>query len=135
MGDPTRYPLRAVLLVSGWLCVLVGLLGVLLPLLPTTPFLILASICFARSSERCHRWLVSRPYLGPAILDWEREGAIRTNAKAYATLVLFVVIGATAVFAPVDLAVRMAVVGVGIAVAVFLWSRPVPAGRRRIGSL
>lgn len=128
MADPTRYPLRAVLLVSGWLCVGLGLIGVLLPVLPTTPFLILASICFARSSPRCHRWLLSRPHLGPAILDWELEGAIRTRAKVLATLALTLVIGATAVFAPVSLGVRLAVVGVGVAVAAFICSRPVPGG-------
>jgi uncharacterized membrane protein YbaN (DUF454 family) len=126
MGDPTRYPLRAVLLVSGWVCVSLGLLGVLLPLLPTTPFMILASICFARSSPRCHRWLLSRPHLGPAIQDWERSGAIRTRAKIWATLVLALVIGSTAVFAPVAFAVRLAVVGVGVAVAVFICTRPAP---------
>lgn len=126
MTDPTRYPLRVVLLVSGWLCVGLGLIGVLLPLLPTTPFMILASICFARSSPRCHRWLLSRPHLGPAIQDWEREGAIRTRAKVLAILVLVLVIGATAVFAPVTLAVRLSVVGVGVAVAAFIYSRPVP---------
>ena len=126
MKDPTGYPLRAVLLVSGWICVLLGLLGVLLPLLPTTPFLILASICFARSSPRCHRWLLSRPHLGPAIQDWEREGAIRTGAKVWATLVLALVMGSTAVFAPVTFGVRLSVIGVGVGVAVFLWSRPAP---------
>ena len=126
MGDPTRYPLRAVLLVSGWVCVSLGLLGVLLPLLPTTPFMILASICFARSSPRCHRWLLSRPHLGPAIQDWERNGAIRTRAKIWATLVLALVIGSTAVFAPVAFAVRLAVVGIGVAVAVFICTRPAP---------
>ena len=124
MGDPTRYPLRAALLVSGWLCVLVGLVGVLVPLLPTTPFLILASICFARSSPRCHRWLLSRPHLGAAIQDWEREGAIRTRAKIWAILVLALVIGSTAVFAPVAFGVRLSVVGVGVALAVFICSRP-----------
>ncbi len=126
MGDPIHYPLRAALLVSGWLCVLLGLLGLLLPLLPTTPFLILASICFARTSPRCHRWLQSRPHLGPAIQDWEREGAIRTRAKTWATLVLALVIGSTAVFAPVTFGVRLSVGGVGVAIAVFIWSRPVP---------
>ncbi len=131
MADPTRYPLRAVLLVSGWLCVGLGLIGVLLPVLPTTPFMILASICFARSSPRSHKWLLSRPHLGPAIQDWEREGAIRTRAKIWATLILALVIGATAVFAPVSLGVRLAVVGVGVAVATFICSRPVPGGRQK----
>lgn len=133
MGDPTRYPLRAALLIGGWLCVLLGLLGVILPLLPTTPFLILASICFARSSPRCHRWLLSRPHLGPAIQDWEREGAIRTGAKIWATLVLILVIGSTAVFAPVTFGVRLAVAGVGLALTVFIWSRPVPGSTSSSG--
>ena len=124
--SPIQYPQRAVLLLVGWASVGLGLLGVLLPLLPTTPFLLLASVCFARSSERCHRWLLTRPHLGPAIRDWEREGAIRPRTKIYATLVLALVIGATAIFVPVAFGVRIAVVAVGVTVAAFILSRPVP---------
>jgi hypothetical protein len=49
----------------GWLFVLLGVAGIVLPLLPTTPYLLLAAICFSRGSQRMHDWLVNHPTLGP----------------------------------------------------------------------
>ncbi|MEO9874040.1 MAG: YbaN family protein [Anderseniella sp.] len=58
-----------------------GFLGVLLPLLPTTPFLLLALACFARSSPAIHGWLINHRMLGPYIVDWERDRSIPFSAK------------------------------------------------------
>lgn len=84
MGSASR------LLLSGLGLVFVGLgtLGVFLPLLPTTPFLLLAAACFGRSSPRLHGWLIGSPLLGPLLLDWERHGAIALRAKWTCTLLL-----------------------------------------------
>jgi uncharacterized membrane protein YbaN (DUF454 family) len=61
-----------------------GLLGVVLPVLPTTPFLLLAAGCFAKSSPRLHRWLLGHPVFGPPIRNWEENGAISRPAKRLA---------------------------------------------------
>jgi uncharacterized membrane protein YbaN (DUF454 family) len=58
-----------------------GFLGVFLPLLPTTPFLLLALACFARSSPVIHDWLINHRMLGPYIVDWERDRSIPFGAK------------------------------------------------------
>ncbi|NNJ75198.1 MAG: YbaN family protein [Anderseniella sp.] len=58
-----------------------GFLGVFLPLLPTTPFLLLALACFARSSPAIHDWLINHRMLGPYIVDWERDRSIPFGAK------------------------------------------------------
>ena len=75
-------------------CISVGLgaLGVILPILPTTPFLIFAAFCFARSSKRLHDWLLANKTFGPAIRDWNERGAISVSTKRVATITMFVVL-------------------------------------------
>lgn len=76
--------MRGLWLGLGGLFLGLGLLGVVLPVLPTTPFLLLAAACFARSSPRLHGWLLAHPLFGPPIRDWEEEGAISPRAKRLA---------------------------------------------------
>lgn len=71
-----------------WTCLGLGLIGVFLPIMPTTPFLILAAFGFARSNEHIHKWLIEHPQLGPPIADWEKYGAIATRAKITAVLTM-----------------------------------------------
>lgn len=76
--------MRALWLALGGLFLGLGLLGVVLPVLPTTPFLLLAAGCFARSSPRLHGWLLGHPIFGPPIQNWEENGAISRRAKQMA---------------------------------------------------
>lgn len=68
----------------GLLSLLLAVLGVVLPLLPTTPFLILAAFCFSQSSEKAHQWLVNHNFFGPLINDWQQYGKIRRKVKVVA---------------------------------------------------
>ncbi len=70
-----------VLRALGIVFVALGFIGAFLPLLPTTPFLLLALACFARSSPAIHDWLISHRILGPYIVDWERDRSIPIAAK------------------------------------------------------
>lgn len=76
--------MRLVLMGLGWLFVALGILGAFLPLLPTTPFLLLAVACFTRSSPRLEAWLLNHPRLGPPLKDWREHGAISRRAKVAA---------------------------------------------------
>jgi uncharacterized membrane protein YbaN (DUF454 family) len=73
--------LRGVYLVCGLLLVALGFIGAFLPVLPTTPFLILAAACFARSSNRLEAWLLDHPRFGPTLRDWRLRGAVPRKAK------------------------------------------------------
>lgn len=108
---------------SGCLAFLLGAIGIVLPLLPTVPFMILAAFCFAESSPRLHSWLLNHPVLGPPIQDWRRSGAISRRAKIAATISIAVVYGISLITVGKAwvLVVQAAVL---CAVLIFIWSRP-----------
>lgn len=84
---------RGLLIALGWLSVALGTAGIFLPLLPTTVFIIIASWCFARSSERFHHWLHTHPKLGPIITSWESGQGIPQRTKVRALTLLWCSIG------------------------------------------
>jgi uncharacterized membrane protein YbaN (DUF454 family) len=100
-------PIKWVYMMTG--CLLVGLatLGVFLPLLPTTPLLLLAAACFVRSSEKCHRWLLEHRVFGPTIRDWQEKRCISRRAKII-SLVSMILFGGYAVgFAVANIYLRV----------------------------
>ena len=80
---------RYALLALGWLSVALGVIGIFLPVMPTTPFLLLAAACFVRSSRRFYLWLVMHPLLGPWIRDYLDGQGIPRRAKAYTLLLMW----------------------------------------------
>ena len=114
---------RLIWLIGGGLSLLLGVVGIALPLLPTVPFLLLAAFCFARSSERLHRWLLDHPTFGRPIQDWQARGTIGRVAKWYASASIALTFGislAIGVAVPV-LAIQAAVL---LSVLLFIWTRP-----------
>lgn len=84
--QPKRYGslMRAVFFVLGCLFFVLGLIGIPLPVLPTTPFMLLAAACWANSSERFHTWLIHHPQFGKFIQNWQKNRAIPRRAKYFA---------------------------------------------------
>lgn len=81
---------RFLLLSLGWLAIVLGTLGIVLPLLPTTPFVLLAAWCFARSSPRFHHWLLWRSPFGRYLRHWQRHRAMPPGAKGRAILLIII---------------------------------------------
>ena len=80
--------MRLIWMTAGGAALGLGLLGIVLPLVPTVPFLLLAAFCFARGSGRVHAWLVGHPRLGPPIRAWREDGAISPHAKRAALVAM-----------------------------------------------
>jgi uncharacterized membrane protein YbaN (DUF454 family) len=91
-------PRRVAYLVLGLFFVGLGGIGAFLPVLPTTPFLLLASACFVRSSPALHRWLLRSRLFGPFLRDWQQHRAVRLHVKLTAITVLVAVVAASVIF-------------------------------------
>lgn len=99
-----------------------GIAGIVLPLLPTTPFVLLAAFCFGRSSPRFHAWLSGHPVFGPIIDNWRERRAIDRRSKLIALCMMAAAIGLSAVagVSPTILTIQIAV---SLAVATFIMTR------------
>lgn len=120
---PIRGPLRYLLIAVGLLCVALGIVGIWLPGMPTTVFLILALAAFARSSERLHTWLITHPQFGAALRDWLLHRAIPRRVKliALVTMVFSLVVLALVGTNWVYLSATAALMAVG---AAYIVTRP-----------
>jgi len=75
-------------LLAGALSLLLGVIGIVVPLLPTTPFVLLAAACFSRGSARWERWLLAHRQFGPIVRDWREHRAVPLRAKQFATVMM-----------------------------------------------
>jgi uncharacterized membrane protein YbaN (DUF454 family) len=115
---------RVIFLLLGWAFVGLAVLGVFLPLLPTTPFLLLASSCFLRSSPRWQRWLKANRVFGPMIRDWDEHRAVRRPVKVLALAVVSAVLVLAAV-RDTHWVVRTLIVLLGLIGLAVVWRLPV----------
>ncbi len=115
---------RKLFVALGFTCVGLAIVGIPLPLLPTTPFLLLAAYFFSRGSPRFHSWLLSHKHLGPPIHDWRRSGAIALRVKVLSALMM---LGGYAVLLWHPAVPREAKLAYPILVlpaVIFVWTRP-----------
>ena len=117
-------PLRIIYYVIGLLMIVLAIIGAILPIMPTVPFLLVASWCFARSSPRFHNWLHSHKVFGPPIKQWEEQGVISPFVKILAVGGMSVGFCSFLLIAKPVLWLTICTAIVLIAISVYILTRP-----------
>lgn len=120
MVDMLSSPLKTLFNLAGALALLLGIAGLFLPLLPTTPFLLLASACFARGSTRLHRWLLQHRVFGVYLRNVEAGNGIPLKAKIVALTMMWASL-AYSMLRFEHLGLRIALLATGCGVSIYLW--------------
>lgn len=115
---------RPVLLGTGWLCVALGIVGIIMPLFPTTPFLLVAVWAFSRSSPEMAEKIRSHRHAGKYVRDWEDHGVIPTGAKVFAVVMMTAMYGYLHFGTEAPVWMEIGTVLVMAAAAAFILSRP-----------
>ena len=115
---------RALLWSAGSLCVALGVIGLFLPVLPTTPFMLLAAACYARASERFYRWLLTHRVFGPTVREWRRHRSIPWRTKLWAIVLMSATLAPSIVFFVRPAGLQGALGLLGVLLAVWLYRVP-----------
>ena len=108
---------RALYVIAGTIFVVIGVLGIVLPILPGTPFLLLASACYLRGSKRLHRWLHEHRFLGPYLRAFEEGKGLPKRVKVIAIATMWIGISVTIVmFMQVWLALALVAIATGVTI-------------------
>jgi uncharacterized protein len=115
---------RLLLLATGFVAVGLGIAGLVLPVLPTTPFMLVAAACFARSSPRFHRWLLRHRTFGPIVAEWEGHRAIPWRTKLWAIALMSATLAMSITFFVKPPWLRVVLAAFGLVLAVWLYRVP-----------
>ena len=107
---------RRLLIVAGTLCTGLGIIGIFIPILPTTPFLLLAAACYMRSSERFYQWLINNRIFGAYVRNYIEGRGMPIRIKIFTILLLWLAIGLTIAFGVQNTVVRIVLICVAIGV-------------------
>lgn len=124
MTKTERNPVKKNLyLLLGYFSVILGVIGIALPVLPTVPFAILSAFCFSKSSPRLHKKILNLPRIGPIVRDWEEHGVISAKGKWLCTFGIGLFLGSS-IFFTERAFIKWTLVATGVVVLVFVLSRP-----------
>ena len=114
--------LRPLLVAVGTIFVGLGIIGIFIPILPTTPFLLLAAACYAKSSQRFYRWLLSNRWFGAYIDNYRQKRGMPLKIKIMTVALLWLTIGVSVAFAVQSLTVRIILIVIAIGVSIHILS-------------
>jgi uncharacterized membrane protein YbaN (DUF454 family) len=111
---------RRLLIVAGTLCAGLGIIGIFVPILPTTPFLLLAAACYMRSSERFYRWLTNNRVFGAYVRNYIEGRGMPLRIKVLTVLLLWLAIGLSIALAVQSLVIRIILISIAVGVTVHI---------------
>lgn len=124
--------IRALWLIAGTICLVLGAIGIVLPILPTTPFLLAAAACYYKGSPRMHKWLLNNRWFGEYIRNYKEGRGLPLKTKITALAMLWLTIGISSVFLlnrllpePLVLPMQVAMIAVAIAVSAHILRLPI----------
>jgi uncharacterized membrane protein YbaN (DUF454 family) len=128
--------IRALWMIAGTICVALGAIGIVLPILPTTPFLLAGAACYYKSSPRLHRWLLSNKWFGEYIRNYTEGKGLTKRTKITALTVLWITIGISIVFMlphilPSTIVLPMQLIMTAVATAVSVYIMRLPTFKKR----
>ncbi len=130
------YTMKKILyIIAGWLSLIAGLIGIVLPLLPTTPFILLAAFCFSRSSTRLHRWLCNHPWFGPPIQQWQENHTVSRNHKNKALFLIAASFSLTLILAPIPLIGKASLLLLALVLMLIVARLPESSQSEAVGSI
>lgn len=115
---------KPVFMLFGHLATLLGVVGIFLPLLPTTPFLLLASFCYSKGSDRFYEWLINHKHLGPPVQNWKQYGSIPLKVKLFVIPFICINLGYVIFFVNVHHYIKGLVTIICLGVIGFIATRP-----------
>jgi len=119
------FSMRVILVLLGTLFVVIGIIGIFLPILPTTPFMLLAAGCYAKSSTRFYNWIMNNKIFGPIIREWREYRAIPRKAKWIAMSLLVLTFGTSIIFFVPIFYVQILLTFMCVGMLIFMWRIPV----------
>ncbi|WP_255825543.1 YbaN family protein [Marinomonas rhizomae] len=115
---------RILYLMLGWFSLITGIIGIFLPLLPTTPLVLLAAWCFSRSSVRFHTWLIEHKFFGPIVRDWQSSDGIPRKARNRAIIFMWAGM-AISIFIVSRFWATIGLITIGLCVSTYLLRMPI----------
>lgn len=116
--------MRWLLWTAGTIALILGIIGAFLPVLPTTPFILLAAACYARASDRFHGWLLSHRSFGPTIRNWEENRSVSRRTKKIAVSMMTLSISVSIWVVREHLWLQLMLAAIAIGVGTWMWQLP-----------
>ena len=121
--------IRILYIIAGFVSLALGILGIFVPGLPTTPFMLLTAFLFARGSKRIHQWLIHNRFVGSYITEWNRSKGLSRRTKIKSVTLMALVLTVSLVFITKTIAIKIIIVALGV-IGIFVMGFVIPTTKK-----